>query len=496
VRRLAVILIALALPSSAGAVATTSGTIAFTSNRDGNEEIYSAAGDGSNQRDLTQNPAADHEPAWSPDGSRIAFVSDRDGRRDLYLMNADGSNQTRLTDGFYLSVDSAPSWSPDGTHIVFASTRPFNDAWHLWVVDVDGSNLHQLTDGFGVAPAWSPDGTTIAYDGGGAIWLVGADGSNPHPLPMALSGVGPMSAPAWSPDGTQLAFSVQGPPNLPSMASIFVAGADASNPQQITDWSAFDSHPQWSRDGTTLLFQRFFGPGNPLELFSTTLDRRFQNVVIGGPGDNYQPSWFDPALPPPPPPDTTPPTITIRVPNGLTDRQDLFTLGQIVAADYSCADAESGVRHCQGPVASGQAIDTGSVGTKEFRVFAVDNAGNPVYVSAWYRVVFPFSGFDSPIVNGGWTQLKAGDTVPMKFSLGGARGLDAVTGTTQQPVGCSSGAPIGLAATASATVTYNNSQSRYLDAVTSLKSWAGSCRAISLTLSDGTTHSAAIRFTK
>jgi hypothetical protein len=279
------------------------------------------------------------------------------------------------------------------------------------------------------------------------------------------------------------------------MASIFVSGADGSNPQQITSWGSFDSHPQWSRDGTTLLFQRFFGPGNPLELFSTTLDRRFQNVVVGAPGDNYQPSWLDPA-PAQPPPDTTPPTITIRVPNGVSDRQDVFTLGQLVAADYSCTDADSGVRHCDGPVAPGQPIDTSSVGTKEFRVFAVDNAGNPVYKSAWYSVVFPFSGFDSPIVSGGWTDMKAGDPVPLKFSLGGARGLGVVTAVTQQQLDCASGAPVAAASTASGSLTYNSSQDRYLDAVAVAKAWAGSCRSISLTLSDGTTHSAAIRFTK
>ncbi|HYY04420.1 MAG TPA: LpqB family beta-propeller domain-containing protein [Gaiellaceae bacterium] len=495
-RRLAVILLALALPSSATAATTTSGTIVFTSNRDGNEEIYAAAADGSNQRNLTQNPAVDRQAAWSADGSRIAFVSDRDGRQDLYVMDADGSAQTRITDGFYLSVDTEPSWSPDGKHIVFASTRPFNEGWHLWVVDADGSSLHQLTDGFGVAPAWSPDGTTVAYDGGGQIWLVGSDGTNPHPLVMPLSGVGPMSAPAWSPDGTRLAFSVQGPPNLPSMASIFVSAADGSSPQQVTDWGWFDSHPQWSRDGTTLLFQRYFGGGNPLELFSTTLDRRFQNVVVGSPGDNYQPSWLDPAPTPPPAPDTTPPAITIRVPNGLTDRVDVFTLGQLVAADYSCVDTESGVRHCEGPVASGQPIDTGSIGTKEFRVFSVDNAGNPVYKSAWYRVVFLFTGFDAPVVNGGWTDLKAGDGVPLKFSLGGPRGLDVVTRVSQQVLDCSSGSAIGAPAPATATLTYNGSQDRYLEVVASAKAWAGSCRSIALTLSDGTVHSAAIRFTK
>ena len=57
------------------------------------------AQDGSNQTRLTMNPAFDFDPSWSPDGTKLAFTSDRDGNTEVYVMNAqDGSNQTRLTD--------------------------------------------------------------------------------------------------------------------------------------------------------------------------------------------------------------------------------------------------------------------------------------------------------------------------------------------------------------------------------------------------------------
>ena len=102
----------------------------------------------------------------------------------------------------------------------------------------------------------------------------------------------------------------------------------------------------------------------------------------------------------------------------------------------------------------------------------------------------------NPIVNGALTDLKAGDTAPLKFSLHGAYGLNAVTGTTQQPIDCATRAQLAPSATVDGTLTYNASQDRYLFAWSTAKSWAGSCRAISIALNDGTSHRVDIRFTK
>src|SRR5262245_42848043 len=70
--------------------------IGFASSRAGNAEIYTADANGQAVDRVTNVPAADLEPAFSPDGSRIAFVSLRNGTRDIYVMQANGTQVSQL----------------------------------------------------------------------------------------------------------------------------------------------------------------------------------------------------------------------------------------------------------------------------------------------------------------------------------------------------------------------------------------------------------------
>ena len=125
--------------------------IAFTSNRDGDSEIYVMNADGSGVTRLT-NSGGDH-PSWSPDGRRIAFTSNGDGDSEIYVMNADGSGVTRLTNNDAVGINDF-SWSPDGRRIAFTSNGDGDS--EIYVMNADGSGVTRLTNSGGYHPSWSP----------------------------------------------------------------------------------------------------------------------------------------------------------------------------------------------------------------------------------------------------------------------------------------------------------------------------------------------------
>ena len=195
--------------SAAIGYAARGAKIAFTSTRiHGLAEIYVMDSDGANQVRLTDNPALDRGPSWSPDGKRIAFVSNRDHGYDrIYVMDSDGGNVTRLTKD---STNRHPAWSPDGKRIAFVSSR--DGGPEIYVMDENGENHERRTGNLAHkgSPAWSPDGRWIAYSSLDVekvfqIYLVRADGV---PQKKRLTRKLPHKYhPAWSPDGDAIAYT-------------------------------------------------------------------------------------------------------------------------------------------------------------------------------------------------------------------------------------------------------------------------------------------------
>ena len=88
--------------------------------------------DGTDVRRLTDSPKQDIRPRWSPDGRRIAFTSNRDGNYEIYVVAPDGSGLTRITN--HVEQDDYACWHHESRRLVIVSER---DGHHdLWLVDV------------------------------------------------------------------------------------------------------------------------------------------------------------------------------------------------------------------------------------------------------------------------------------------------------------------------------------------------------------------------
>jgi len=148
--------------------------LVFMSTVSGNSDIWSMQANGTEQRQLTTDPASDTSPVITPDHRFIVFLSSRSGTVQVMRMNLDGSNQVALAQGSIATV------SPDGKWVVYSTS----DLYQLWKVPIEGGEAVRLTDYFAIRPAVSPNGKLIACLGrNGAkreIWLVPFAGGPPQ----------------------------------------------------------------------------------------------------------------------------------------------------------------------------------------------------------------------------------------------------------------------------------------------------------------------------
>jgi hypothetical protein len=195
--------------------------------------------------------------------------------------------------------------------------------------------------------------------------------------------------------------------------------------------------------------------------------------------------------------DATSPTITIASPGDGA----ALGIGDGTTLRFACADGGSGVKTCTATVngvavANGADI-SGSVGVKTLVVTATDAAGNATTKTVTFEVHWTFSGFFSPVDNRPTLNvIKPGQAVPVKFSLGGNRGLAifAPGYPAMETIVCASGVPTDLI---EQTVTAGNSSLSYDTGSqqynyvwkTPSSGWpSGACRQLIVKLVDGTTH--------
>jgi Tol biopolymer transport system component len=275
---------------------TRGGKIVFSTNRDGNSEIYVMNADGTAQSRLTDTDVfvENTYPIFNPDGSKIAFVSTRDGNREIYIMNADGTNQTNITNVFQAD-DSGPTFSPDGSKIAFASQRFIDPAYNtdIYVMNTDGTGLTRITtdpaDDF--YPSYSPDGGRIVFttnregEYDNEIYIMSSNGGGQTNL-TNNNLIGDFF-PTFSPDGSKIVFESHRDGEIPEIYTMSPSGA---NVVRLTNNSDIDDFPTFSPDGSKVAFESL-RDGNTPEIYVMNSDGNNVVRITFASGADSNPRW-------------------------------------------------------------------------------------------------------------------------------------------------------------------------------------------------------------
>ena len=245
------------------------GSVAFTLRQNGNSDIYALSIGQSQPVRLTNHPAGDRDPAWSPDGRQLAFSSRRAGNWEIYVLNLPDGRLRRLTRD--TAFDGGPSWSPDGRWLVFESYRANN--LDLYLLSADGEQgpirltQHEAPD---YSPVWSPDGRHVAFtswrSGNKDIFIMSLDAAADDAV-QNITGSPDLfeDNPAFSPDGSRLAFSED------STGFELVYALPLDNDTPTGEWVSHGQgrHPSWSPDGKALAYVHSAGQHH---LIASSLD--------------------------------------------------------------------------------------------------------------------------------------------------------------------------------------------------------------------------------
>jgi Tol biopolymer transport system component/tRNA A-37 threonylcarbamoyl transferase component Bud32 len=226
-------------------------TIVYVAFADGRWDLFAARTAGGERLRITDDPAAEGFPRFSPDGEQVAYMrlDPASETYEIWTTPAFGGVARRV-----IGNGSWPAWSPDGAQIAFVHLPP-GEPQALAVADADGENVRVVLRADGTythlrEPAWSPDGAALALVrsmGGvsGEIWTVPAQGGEPA-RPWTDEPEVSSHAPAFTADGRAIVHSS----NRAGAMNIWLMFADGRPPARLTSGPGPDQSPSISQDGT------------------------------------------------------------------------------------------------------------------------------------------------------------------------------------------------------------------------------------------------------
>ena len=256
--------------------------ITFVSNREGSWDIYMMDIDGKDLRNLTNHPADEIDPAWSPDGRFLAYASNQDGNFDIYLMHVHTQEHLQLTN--FPGGAGDLTWSPDGQRIAYAHSAAGRQDTDIYSIDMNGKRLRKLTNlGLDYGPAWSPDGQWLAFysvnllERKANVYLQTKEEKDLIEITRSSA-----RGPTWSPDGRQIAFPFSdgiGKSHI-TVIDVDVHDNNQQERRQLSDNPGFNKFPVWSPDGRWIAYVSKSAEGI-IDLYLIDMIKDKQRKLIG-----------------------------------------------------------------------------------------------------------------------------------------------------------------------------------------------------------------------